>query len=406
MGQIQWVGMFASLRHPSFRLLWTSTLLWSTSRWMEIVVLGWLVLELTGSPFLVGLVTAMRGVPFLFFGALGGVVADRVPSRTRLLAYAQSGIVALTLLLAALVSTGLLQVWHLMVLAFLSGTAMAFDQPARQTLVYDLVREDLVNALAMNSTAWNVARMLGPAVAGVLLGWVGAGGCFAAMAVLQFVGVGSILLVGAPARVNTSRVDSVWQNLKEGLSYALHSPVPRTLLLVEAVTDIAALPYIFVLMPVFARDVLSVGATGLGFMTASAGIGALAGALTVAFIGDRLRKGLVTIISVLLFGLFLFLFSITSWYPLALVLLALTGTFNTIQMNLEAVLLQTTVPEEMRGRMIGAYVLTWGVMPVGNLQAGTVAALAGAPVAGAAGGIVLVLFALVLARFAGPLRRA
>lgn len=397
--------MFRSLRHPAFRLLWTSTLLWSLSRWMETVVLGWLVLDITGSPFMVGVITAARSFPFLLFGALGGVVADRVPSRPRLLVYAQSGIVLVTIVVVFLVTSGLVQVWHLVAAAFLSGTAMAFDQPTRQSLVYDLVREDLVNALAMNSSAWNVARMLGPAVGGVLLAGAGPGACFIAMAVAQLIGVLCIQRVGAPPRARPVQTGSVWQNLKEGLGYAWRNPVPRTLLLVEAVTDAAALPYVFVLMPVFARDVLAVGASGLGFMTASVGIGALAGALSIALIGDRIRKGLVLMIAVLLFGIFLFLFSQSTWYPLSLALLALTGVFNSIQINLEAILLQTTVPEDMRGRMMGAYVVTWGVMPIGNLQAGAVAAWAGAPLAAAVGGLVLFLFALVLARMAVSLRR-
>ncbi len=397
--------MLASLRHPSFRLLWTGTLLWSISRWMEIVVLGWLVLTITGSPFMVGLVTAARSFPFLLFGALGGVVADRTRSRKRLLVCAQSVIVGLTLITAFLITTGMVQVWQLMAVAFLSGTAFSFDQPARQTLVYDLVREDLINALALNSSAWNIARMLGPAVAGVSLGWAGAGGCYLAMAVLQMVGVVSMLGISASPRAPGGQGESVWHNLKEGLRYALTNPVPRSLLLLEVASDIAAAPYMFVLMPVFARDVLQVGASGLGFMTASAGIGALAGAALVAQMGHRMRKGLVMLVGALVYGFFLVLFSLSTWYPLSLVLLALTGAFQAVQINLEAILLQTAVPEAMRGRMIGTYVLTWGVMPIGNLQAGTVAALVGAPVAAGAGGLVLIVFVLILARLAIPLRR-
>lgn len=372
---------------------------------MEIVVLGWLVLEMTGSPFMVGAVTAMRSFPFLLLGVLGGVVADRVPSRSRLLAFSQSGVVALTVAATLLLSTGVLQVWHLAVLAFLSGTAMAFDAPARQTLVFDLVKGDLLNALAMNSAGFNVARMVGPAVAGVLLASLGAAACFIAMAGIQLVGVATTIRMDSLSRRQPSRGESVWANLKEGLGYALRNPVTRGILMLEAVTDMVALPYVFVLVPVFARDVLAVGAAGLGFMLGSVGLGALGGAMLLALIGNRLRQGLAMVVSAFLFGASLVMFSLSTWYPLSLVLLALTGTFNTIQANLENILLQTTVPEEMRGRMIGAHVFTWGFMPVGNLQAGALASVAGAPLAGVAGGLVLALFVLVLARLAAPLRR-
>lgn len=399
--------MFAALRHRAFRFLWLGTFLWSIARWMEIVVLGWLVLDMTGSPFYVGLVTAMRSFPFLFFGVIGGVAADRVSSRPRLLVTAQSFIVALSILVALLIGTGVVQVWHLMLTAFLSGTAMAFDQPARQSLVYDLVGgDDLVNALALNSTAWNLSRMLGPAAGGVLLAWAGPAAGYAVMSVSYLVGIGATLFIGKPANPRPPQVGSIWENLKEGLRYALTSPVTRYLLLLEAVTDVVALPYIFVLMPVFAKDVLQVGATGLGFMTASAGLGALAGALGIALLGNRLRKGRALIMTAFFYGCSLLFFSMSTWYPLSLVLITLTGMFTAIQVNLESILLQTMVPEEMRGRMMGVYVFTWGLMPIGNLQAGAVASLAGAPVAGIAGGLVLAVFAIFLVRAAPFLRRA
>ncbi|MDP2728497.1 MAG: MFS transporter [Dehalococcoidia bacterium] len=398
--------MFVSLHYRPFRYLWTGTLLWAISRWMETIVIGWLVLDMTGSPFMVGVVTAARGFPFLFFGALGGVVADRVPSRPQLLVAAQLAASMLTLLLAFLTITGMIQVWHLIIITFLVGTAMAFDQPTRQTLVYDLVGDNLVNALALNSSAFNLARILGPAAGGLLLGWVGPAGCFIFMAICSFVGMGSILLMGDTPRVRSAQVGSVWQNLKDGLGYVLSNPVTRTLLLLEAITDFAALPYIFVLMPVFARDVLAVGATGLGLMTASVGVGALSGALWLALMGNRLPKGPTLIASALFYGLFLLLFSLSPWYPLSLVLLALTGAATSIQVTLEATLLQVMVAEEMRGRVMGAYVLTWGFMPIGNLQAGAVATLAGAPFAAAAGGLVLAVFAVGMAWTARSLRRA
>lgn len=396
--------ILTSLRNRDFRLVWFANLTWSTSRWMEMVVLGWLVLELTNSPFLLGLVMAGRGLAMVLFAAIGGVAADRFNRRLLLIA-AQSGAVALALTMTLLTGTGLVQVWQVFIVTFLGGTMMSFSAPTRQAFIYDLVgAENLTNALAINSAAVNTTRIFGPSLGGVLIGLVGVSGSYSLMTLTYLAGVACLIAVQRRERISKASEDSVWNNLREGFSYIFRYRVVLALLGIEVMMDIFAMPYL-TLMPVFARDVLGVGAEGLGFLLGASGTGSLLGALGVASVGNVRRKALALLLTGAITGLVLILFAYSPYYPLSLALLLGVGLVSAVYNNMMATLLQLTVPDQMRGRVMGVYVLTWGMMPIGSVQAGAVANLMGAPFALGLGGAITALFILGLAWQMPSLRR-
>jgi MFS family permease len=374
---------FASLRHRNFRLFWTGQLLSLVGTWMQSVAQGWLVLQLSNSALVLGLVGAASSLPILALSFLGGTLADRA-SKRRLLLVTQSAMMLLALALWGLVATGVVRTWHVLGMATLLGTVMAFDIPARQAFVAEMVgKDDLVNAIALNSGAFNAARIIGPALAGILIASAGLANCFLFNG-LSFVAVLVALWLMDERLLNGPR-ERHQAGLREGLRevWRFLAGSRRHLLVLGMVSTLSVfvLPYA-VLMPLFARDVLRVGARGLGVLMSATGLGALCGALTVATFGGRGSLTRWLFGSSFLVSAALLAFSFSRSYPLSLALLFLVGLGVVMQATTTNGFLQLSVPDAMRGRMMALFgTMFMGMMPLGNLIAGLLAHLFGAPLA-------------------------
>ena len=375
--------MFRALRHPSYRLFWTGNFISNTGTWMYNLAQGWLVFELTDSPLWLGLVGFTSWIPLLLFTPLGGVVADRA-DRRRVMLLAQSAMMAVAFLLALLTSLGVINIWHILALSFLSGSAMAMNAPAYQASLPELVTaDDLTNAIALNSAQFNLSRMLGPALAGWAVDRIGVAGCFYLNAFSFLALLLALVQIHFPARAASDADGSgrVWKQLVATFYYLHHRPVLRTLILLEALASFCGMPYI-ILLPVFARDVLQVGPRGLGYLMGAAGVGALSGALLLAWRGDRPRKGAYALHSALLFYTALVVFALSPRFDLALVALALNGVTMVTSISTIINLLQKYAAPEMRGRIMAMHAMAYlGLAPIGGLLAGALAERVGAPVA-------------------------
>jgi len=352
--------MFAALAFRDYRLLWTSNVMTQTGQWMQQVATGWLMLELTNSPTWLGLVGFARGIPMLLMSLPAGVLADRI-DRRKLLVTSQIAAALLATILAVLVATDLVRPWHVLVLAFFSGSAMSFIFPTRQALVSTLVpRERMANAVALNSAGQNSTRVFGPSLAGILIGAVGTAICFAIQAVgLIGAAIMSIRLHVPSREEHPGRVKaSARENLVEGLRYIAANPRLKGLIGLAAIPTVLALPYMQML-PVIARDELGTGSAGLGLLMTASGVGALAGSLAVAALGNRMREfGSLQIITAALFGIMVALFAFSPWMPLSLLLVALTSGVSSIYMSLNNTVLQMSVSDEFRGRVLSVYLMT------------------------------------------------
>jgi len=394
-------GTFRALRHRNFSLFWTGQLISLTGTWMQSVAQGWLVLRLSNSAFMLGLVGFCAFSPVLLFTLLGGVAADRVPRKAALL-LTQTLAMAQAALLTALSASGVVQVWHVALLALLLGTVNAFDVPIRQSFLYDLVgREDLPNAIALNSMAFNGARLVGPAVAGLILATVGETACFFLNAVsfLAVLAGLAMIRVGAPA--GDAEGGSWLAGIREGIAYAWRTPRVRTILLLVAVSSVFGMSY-SVLMPAIARDVLGGNQRTLGFLMGAAGAGAILGAMAIA--GRRSTRHAFAIVAagMTVFGASLVGLSFSRSFFLSAGILLLVGAAMIVQMATSNSFLQLVAPEELRGRVVSLYTLMFlGMAPFGSLLSGSLAKLWGTPAAVGIGGTVCLAAALVFAIKAG-----
>jgi MFS family permease len=364
---------------------------------MQTTAQGWLVLELTNSPALLGLTSAVGWAPTLFLSLFGGVLADRVDRRRLLLSTQVVGAV-LAATLAVLTMTGTVQFWHVLAIAALAGAAQALGFPAFQAFVSTIVdRTALGSAVALNSAQFNLGRIVGPALAG---GAIAAGGLAVAFwanaaALLLMAGVlASIRLASQVALVRAEA--SLWGNLVDGIRYLRSDHVVRTLVLLAVAPGLFVLNYL-ALMPVYARDILGAGATGLGLLTGAVGVGALAGALALAVMRPSGGSGRLVVIGLGVAAVALMVFAVSTTLPLSLFALAVLGAAQVGYYATTNTLIQLLVPARLRGRVLSLYVLTSiGVMPIGNLAAGLVAERFGPPIALAGGGLVtLIVVALV-----------
>lgn len=371
---------------------------------MQNVAERWLVYALTDSPFKLGLVTFAAGVPVLLFSLWGGVVADRMPKR-RLLLATQSFMMLLALVLAVDVILGTVRWWHVGVLAFFLGTANAFDAPTRQAFVVEMVgRKELMNAIALNSAIFNSARIVGPAVAGVVLAALGPAWCFGLNAVSFLAVLVGLLLMNVKPYIGALSTESPVQQVKEGVSYIWHHPFVRTLIALVAVSNMFALGYM-VLLPAFAQTVLHVGTVGYGFMTTAIGIGALAGALLIASLGDFQRKGLLLTIGNILFPVMVIGLALSRSYHLTMGLLTVSGLAFMTQNATANTLVQTNIPDRLRGRVMSVYMMVFqGFFPLGSLLIGAIAQGFGIPAGAAFGGAVALAYGLYLHWHAPKLR--
>jgi len=379
---------FRALRHRDFRVLWIGLLVSLTGRWMQSVAQGWLVLRLSDSAFQLGLVGFCQFLPVLLLALPAGVAADRLPRRVTLL-WTQAAAMVFALVLAALTWLDVIRVWHVALLAFATGAAGALDIPVRQSLLQDLVgREDLPNAIALNSLAFNSSRMIGPAIGGALLALTGEAAVFFVNALSYLAVLAAIRgMRHRPPVVPAERVSWVGE-IRAGLAYAAREPRMRTVLGLVFITSVFGAPYT-ILLPVFARDVHGVDSSGLGWMMGAAGLGAVIGALLIAGGGGRLRAGRTVAAAMLVLGLALVGFAATPNLAAALALLVVIGGAMIVQMATSNTMLQLLSPPELRGRIISLYMLAFlGSAPLGSLLAGTLASALDTPRAVMIGGAV------------------
>lgn len=395
---------FRALRHRDYRLFFVGQFVSLVGVWIQSVAQSWLVYRLTGSAVLLGIVGFAAQIPTFLVAPWGGAAADRFPRRSILLA-TQTASMALALALAALTLTGAVRVTHVLVLATLLGVVNAFDLPTRQAFVIELVgREDLVNAIALNSSLFNGARAIGPAIAGVLVARYGEGWCFLINGASYLAVLGGLLAIRPRAPARPGPEGSTLARIVAGWRYAASVRPVRALLLLVGVVSLTGVPYA-VLMPIFADRVLGGGAAALGLLMACSGAGALAGALTLASRRGVAGLGRWVATSAAGFGAALLLFSLSRTLWLSAALLVPAGFFLVSQMASSNTLLQSVVPERFRGRVMSLYTMMFmGMMPFGALAAGTAAGRWGAPLTVAAGGAVALAAALVFARGIRSLR--
>jgi MFS family permease len=365
-------GTFAALRHRNFRLFYTGQMISLTGSWMQSLAFSWLVLILTNSSFYLGLVGALQTLPILLFSLWGGVVADHT-HKLRLLFLTQASLMVLALVLGVLVAQGSIQIWLLCLLVFLAGTVMAFDIPVRQAFIVEMVgKPDLPNAIALNSTLFNAARVVGPAVAGILIAAVGMANCFFLNAASFLAVLLALALLDLPPHRPTpwTPFGQAWKEMRD---YLLKRRELKLVLILMTAVAVFAMPY-HVLLPILARDVLGVGPKGFGLLMASGGLGAFLGGLTLA---SRLqhRPPMPSFLG----GLALFLVGLLGLalcrnYLLGLAFIFLAGFGMVTQLSTGNSLLQLNVPDELRGRIMSIFgLIIMGFAPLGSLLFGTVA---------------------------------
>ncbi|HYR10307.1 MAG TPA: MFS transporter [Longimicrobium sp.] len=400
------VRAFGALRHRNFRVFYAGHILSLTGTWMQSTAQGWLVLELTNSALRLGIVTAVTSLPALLFTLWAGDLADRHDKR-RIILTAQSVALCAALGLAVLTGTGRITYGALLGLVFVLGTANSFEIPTRQAFFAELVGPaDLPNAIALNSAAFNATRIVGPGLAGAVIATSGVAACYAANAVSYIAVIIGLLMMRLPAFTPAARTTSTIENIREGLAYIRSDRLVRTLVWMIAGMSVTALPYVM-LLPVFARDELGVGAPGLGSMLAATGTGALASGMALASGRLRLPRGRLIIGAGVLLALALIAFAQSRSYPLSLVLLALTGFVMILNNASVNALLQSRVPDRLRGRVMSVYVFMFiGMTPLGALQAGALARWFGAPAALTAGACALLLILAWIVTHVPELRAA
>ena len=384
-----------ALRHRNFQLFFSGQLISLVGTWMQSIAQSWLVYRLTGSALLLGAAGFASQIPVFLVAPLGGIVADRI-NRQRVVIGTQISSMILALVLATLTLTGVIQVWHIFVLGGLLGVVNAFDIPARQSFLVDMVgKEDLMNAIALNSSMFNGARIIGPAVAGILVAKIGEGWCFFANALSYIAVIAGLLMmrVSRPARLAPH--GPALAHLIEGYRFARHTAPIRALLLLLGLVSLVAMPYT-VLMPVFADQILHGGARGLGILMGATGVGALLGALTLATRSGVLGLGRWVAFSCGGFGLSLVLFSLSRSFWLSAALLLPVGFCMMLQMSSSNTLIQAMVPDHLRGRVMAMYTMMFmGMAPFGSLFAGALAERLGATFTVSVGAVACICAAVL-----------
>jgi MFS family permease len=395
--------MVRSMRYRNFQLFFSGQLISLIGTWMDNVAEAWLVYRLTGSSLLLGTVAFAGQIPIFLLGPLGGFVADRWDRRKIVIATQVSSMI-LASILSFLTLTKRITVWEVTLLAALMGVVNAFDVPARQSLLVELVgREDLMNAIALNSSMFNGARIIGPSVAGILVASIGEGWCFFANAV-SYIAVIAGLLMMQMQRSVIEKPSSPWDHIAEGFRFVRDTRPIRALLLLLGLVSVVALPY-SVLMPIFAAKILHGSARTLGVLMGATGIGALAGALMLASRTQLQGLGKLVAMSCAGFGTCLILFSFSRSYPVSTILLVPVGFFVMVQMASTNTLIQSMVPDRLRGRTMAVYSMTLlGMAPIGAFLSGAVAERIGAPWTVAIGGVGALAGAAIFARHLPTIR--
>jgi MFS family permease len=389
------INPFRALQvHRNFRLFWTGQTVSLIGTWMQQVGLGWLALQLTNSAFLVGVVSAAGSFPVLLLSLYGGVVADR-HSKLRIVMICQALLLTEATALWWLTWSGRVNFLWLLAITTIGGFISAFEIPARQAMIVELVsREDLVDAIALNSGGFNLARIVGPSIAAVVLAKFGLAWCFGIDALSYFAVLGSLSQVRLPRWTPVQQLHAPFEQLKQGLRYIRSVRSVSGLMGIIAVYSIFGFQYL-TMMPVVARDVLHTGASGYGLLLTFVGIGALTGALSLAGLGARIRRGRLFNATAYAFPGLTIVFALTRSIHVAAVLLILMGLTMLINSALANGILQTVVPDELRGRVMATYIFVYvGFTPIGSFIAGAMARFVGVQWAIFTGGVVMLAYSL------------
>jgi MFS family permease len=398
--------MFRALRYRNYRLFFIGQGISLIGTWMQQIALSWLVYRLTDSVFLLGAVTFSSQIPSFLLGPFAGVMADKF-ERRKVLVVTQALSMVQASTLAALVLTQTIEIWHILTLSAVLGIINAFDVATRQAFVVQMVekREDLSNGIALNSSLFNMARLVGPSIAGLLIAAVGEGMCILINAVSYIAVISSLLLMRLKPFVPVEKKEKVWRSLQEGFGYAYNFPPIRALILIVGLLSLFGMPF-SVLLPVFARDILHGGANTLGFLMGASGVGALTGALFLAQRKSVLGLGKIIIFTMLLFGSALIAFSFSKTLIISLLLMLFVGFGMIVSMASCNTLLQTIVDEEKRGRVMSLYATAFmGMAPIGSMLASSVAELIGVNYTLAACGLLCGLSIIPFAMKLGKLRQ-
>ena len=391
-----------TLRHRQFRLLWFGHSFTSMAFWMDQVARGWLIYELTDSALQLGLVRGVQAIPTLLLSPVAGTAADRYSRKLQILV--AQGIDGLMFVaLALLIFTGEIQPWHVYATAFGMAIVQPFQQPARAAMIADVVPlSHLTNAIGLNSIIFNVARSTGPALAGVLIATFGTGGAYATQAVfyaLATIWTVRLRPVESSSRGHSGHGVSFGQSIIEGWKFSWKNETVRTALLVVMFASLFIAPFV-TLLPIFARDILGVGATGQGLLLTAMGVGALVTAVIIAFFGDRMPRGIYMLGGVALFGLSVVAFAASPWFQLSMALMVIVGFANVCSHALVQTVIQTYSPSEFRGRAIAVFHMSNVVMTLGSMLIGALATLWGAQWAmawmAAAGALAMLALHLML----------
>lgn len=378
--QLKWPVALKALHHRNFRIFWSGQLISLVGTWMQNTAQGWLVLELTNSPFLLGLVSAIQWTPSLLLSLVAGVVADRFPRRT-LIIITQSCMMVLALILGFLTYTDTVKYWHVLILAGILGTANTFDMPARQSFVIKMVgKDDLPNAIALNSSVFNAARILGPAVAGMIIAQVSIAACFLINGISYLAVLAGLLSLRVKESIISYENDPmILAKIKEGLQYIWRTSSIRYPIALLGLLSLFAMNFM-VLIPVLARETLNQQALGYGYLLTANGLGAFMGSVTLALISSRKPRRRILLGGALGLCLFQLLLVPTRSFWLAAVLLALAGFCMVIFTASVNTTIQLNVADELRGRVMSVYSLVFvGVTPLGSLFSGSIADVWGAP---------------------------
>jgi MFS family permease len=377
--QVRLNQTFTAFRYRNYRLWFIGQLVSLVGTWMQTTAQGYLVFQLTHSPIYLGYVGFAAGVPSWLFMLYGGVIADRIPRR-RLLLMTQISMLLLAFVLAGLTFSNLVQPWHIILMALALGVANAFDAPARQSFVFEMVdREDLANAIALNSSMFNLATVVGPAIGGIVYALVGPAWCFTLNGV-SFMGViVALSLMRLKPFVAPTRTTAALDDLEEGLRYIWANSAIRTLIGVAAIVSLFGLAYM-TLIPAWAVTVLGGDETTNGWLQSARGLGAMGGALMIASLGRITYKGKLLTVGIFVFPAMLLFFAVARWLPFSLLALVGVGWGFMVLFNMANTLIQTLVSDELRGRVVSVYTLSFfGLMPLGALLAGSVAEFVGEP---------------------------
>jgi MFS family permease len=396
-----------ALKHRNYKLFFSGQIISLTGTWMQQVALSWLVYSMTGSAFILGVVGFSSQVPTFILAPFAGVLIDRW-DKHKIIIITQFLLMLIAFLFAFLIYTGLIQVWHIIALNIITGFINGFDMPARQSFMIEIVekREDLSNAIALNSSVFNAARLIGPSIAGLFIAAVGEAACFLFNGISFIAVIIALLAMRIKPFIRENGMETnVIAGLKEGFKYTFGFQPIRSLILLIALMSLWGMPYT-VLMPVFAKDVLHGGAHTLGFLMGAVGMGALTGAIYLASRKSILGLGKLIVFAGITFGIGLICFSQSVNLYFSLLVLSVTGASMMMQSASCNTILQTIVDDNMRGRVMSFYTMSFmGMMPFGSLISGSIASGIGAPATLTIGGIICIFGGILFASQLKTIRR-